>query len=194
MKRDFKGVWIPKEVWENTVLSITEKVLLIEINSLDGKAGCFASNAHFQQFLNISESTVKRSIRSLAKQGYISIPNYTETRVIKSNLKTIIEKQTMKVSLKSLADDANKHPLIQRIEKEMPTVSRLPTKMTNANAEKLISVYGEQLVYEVLQDMENWKGLKGKTSAYLTCSKWCKKRVEDDNRRGSYNSGSGMVY
>jgi hypothetical protein len=33
--RDFKGVWIPKEIWINTDLSIIEKVLLVEIDSLD---------------------------------------------------------------------------------------------------------------------------------------------------------------
>ena len=27
MNRDFKGVWIPKEIWENENLNLTEKVL-----------------------------------------------------------------------------------------------------------------------------------------------------------------------
>ena len=45
--RDFKGVWIPKEIWLNTDLSIIEKVLLVEIDSLDNSdRGCFASNEY----------------------------------------------------------------------------------------------------------------------------------------------------
>ena len=37
MNRDFKGVWIPKEVWLDDKLSWMEKLFLVEIDSLDGK-------------------------------------------------------------------------------------------------------------------------------------------------------------
>ena len=51
--RDFKGVWIPKEIWLNTDLSIIEKVLLVEIDSLDNSdRGCFASNEYLAK-LNV---------------------------------------------------------------------------------------------------------------------------------------------
>ena len=44
-ERDFKGVWIPKEVWLDTRLSMIEKGILVEIDSLDfSESGCFASN------------------------------------------------------------------------------------------------------------------------------------------------------
>ena len=35
--RDFKGIWIPKEIWESEQLSIMEKVLFVEIHSLDNE-------------------------------------------------------------------------------------------------------------------------------------------------------------
>ena len=38
--RDFKGIWIPKEIWESEQLSIMEKVLFVEIHSLDNERGC----------------------------------------------------------------------------------------------------------------------------------------------------------
>jgi len=34
MNRDFKGVWIPKEVWINKDLTWMEKLFLVEIDSL----------------------------------------------------------------------------------------------------------------------------------------------------------------
>ena len=34
-KRDFKGVWIPKEIWLSTDLKVMEKLILVEIDSLD---------------------------------------------------------------------------------------------------------------------------------------------------------------
>lgn len=40
--RDFKGVWIPKEVWLDTRLNALDKVILTEIDSLDnGERGCY---------------------------------------------------------------------------------------------------------------------------------------------------------
>jgi len=35
MERNFKGIWIPKEIWLNEKLSLQEKVFLVEIASLD---------------------------------------------------------------------------------------------------------------------------------------------------------------
>ncbi len=37
--RDFKGIWIPKEIWLSDQLSLMEKILLVEIHSLDNERG-----------------------------------------------------------------------------------------------------------------------------------------------------------
>jgi hypothetical protein len=72
--RDFKGVWIPKEIWLNTDLSIIEKVLLVEIDSLDNsKRGCFASNEYLAKFVQLSESRVAHIISDLKKREYIVV-------------------------------------------------------------------------------------------------------------------------
>ena len=46
--RDFKGIWISKEIWLSKDLSLMEKVLFVEIVSLDNERGCFASNRHIR--------------------------------------------------------------------------------------------------------------------------------------------------
>jgi len=70
--RDFKGVWIKKEIWLNTDLSIIEKVLLVEIDSLDNSdRGCFASNEYLASFVQLSEGRVANIIVDLKKRGYI---------------------------------------------------------------------------------------------------------------------------
>ncbi len=43
-ERDFKDVWIPREIWLSTELSLMEKVLFVKIHSLDNERGCFASS------------------------------------------------------------------------------------------------------------------------------------------------------
>ena len=71
--RDFKGVWIPKEVWLNPNLSIIEKCLLVEIDSLDNsQKGCFASNEYLANFFKLSESRMANVISDLKKRGFIN--------------------------------------------------------------------------------------------------------------------------
>jgi hypothetical protein len=70
--RDFKGVWIPKEIWLNTNLSILEKVLLVEIDSLDNSdRGCFASNEYLAKFVQLSEGRVANIISDLKKRKFL---------------------------------------------------------------------------------------------------------------------------
>jgi len=70
--RDFKGVWIPKEIWLNTDLSIIEKVLLVEIDSLDNsERGCFASNEYLASFVQLSEGRVANIISDLKKRKFL---------------------------------------------------------------------------------------------------------------------------
>ncbi len=68
MNRDFKGVWIPKDVWLDHNLSWMEKLLLVEIDSLDAEKGCFASNGYFGEFFNLSPSRISEMVSSLVSK------------------------------------------------------------------------------------------------------------------------------
>ena len=76
LKRGFKGVWIPAEIWLNYDLNIMEKAFFMEIDSLDNEDGCFASNDHFSKFSGLSKSRCSEIIKSLEKKGAITI-SYT---------------------------------------------------------------------------------------------------------------------
>ena len=88
MNRDFKGVWIPKDVYLNPNLSLTEKILLVEIQSLDmSNAGCFASNDYFAEFLGCTKTTISLGIKKLKELGYIYQESFDgRKRVLKSSL------------------------------------------------------------------------------------------------------------
>ena len=73
VNRDFKGVWIPRVVWLDKNLSWVEKLLLVEIDSLDNKDGCWASNKYFADFFDLSKDRVSKLISSLSKKEYISV-------------------------------------------------------------------------------------------------------------------------
>ena len=75
--RDFKGVWIPKEVWLDDRLSAVAKIILVEIDSLDStERGCWASNQHIAKFCQVSERTVSSAISKLKDLGYIYVQSF----------------------------------------------------------------------------------------------------------------------
>jgi hypothetical protein len=72
MNRDFKGVWIPKDIWLDENLTWMEKLLLVEIDSLDAEKVCFASNDYFAKFFQLSKSRISDLIGQLVSKGYIT--------------------------------------------------------------------------------------------------------------------------
>ena len=87
-ERDFKGVWIPKRVWLDEELTMLDKGILIEIDSLDmGGDGCWASNEYLARFCGCSECKVSLAISKLVKLGYIRVESFDgRRRKIKSCL------------------------------------------------------------------------------------------------------------
>jgi hypothetical protein len=49
-----------------------EKLLLVEIDSLDAEKGCFASNDYFAKFFQLSKSRISDLIGQLVSKGYIT--------------------------------------------------------------------------------------------------------------------------
>ena len=84
--REFKGLWIPREIWLSRELTMHEKVLLAEINVLSRANGCWAQNQHFAEFFGISERRVQVILKALKEKGYIRIEYIykTGTREIKN--------------------------------------------------------------------------------------------------------------
>lgn len=73
MHREFKGIWIPKEIWLNEKLSLREKCLLVEIDSLsNGKKGCFATNEYLGNFLGISSGSLANLLTDMRKRNLIN--------------------------------------------------------------------------------------------------------------------------
>lgn len=86
-KREFRGIWFPASVWLDDNLTAIEKFILMEIDSLDGEKGCYASNKYLSDFCQCSESTVSRAITKLRGLGYIRIESFDgRTRVLHSCL------------------------------------------------------------------------------------------------------------
>lgn len=86
-ERDFKGIWIPSHVWLDERLNALEKVILAEIDSLDGEHGCWASNDYISQFCQCSASKVSKAVSKLTELGYIRVESFNgRSRVLRSSL------------------------------------------------------------------------------------------------------------
>ncbi|SDP83038.1 conserved phage C-terminal domain-containing protein [Clostridium gasigenes] len=92
MDRAFKGVWIPAKGWLDKGLTLTEKVFLVEISSLDGINGCYAGNTHFMTFSGLSKGRCSGVIKALKTKGYINI------KMIYKNDNKTVERRIIKVN------------------------------------------------------------------------------------------------
>ena len=82
-ERQFKGIWIPSEIWLTTELSLQEKVVLVEIDSLEDEVkGCFASNKYFANFFKLSPGRISQIITNLSKKQYIEVSYVKEGKEI----------------------------------------------------------------------------------------------------------------
>jgi hypothetical protein len=72
--RDFKGAFIPKDIWCNRDLSGDEKLMWGEIFALDNAFGCIASNEHFMEMFGFNnDRKAQRIIKSLKDKDYITV-------------------------------------------------------------------------------------------------------------------------
>lgn len=92
--RKFRGIWIPGEIWFEKSLNPIEKIILVEIDSLDqSENGCWATNKHIAELCQCSETTVSKSISKLVKLGYLEVKAFNgRSRFLKSRLSNF-EKQ-----------------------------------------------------------------------------------------------------
>lgn len=86
MERDFKGIWISKEIWLDTRLNSLEKCILAEIDSLDSEErGCYASNDYLAEFCQCSATKVSKAISKLIELEYLFFESFDgRQRVLKS--------------------------------------------------------------------------------------------------------------
>lgn len=118
-KREFKGVWFPAEVWLDERLTALEKIILIEIDSLDGEDGCYASNEYLAKFCQCSQSKVSSAIAKLKKLGYIRVKSFDGRKRTLESCLTFSIGQTNKKE-KSAQQNLEERVLIEttRLEKK----------------------------------------------------------------------------
>lgn len=124
LKRDFKGIWIPRELWEDENMTKMEMLLFVELDSLSsyGK-GCFASNKYLSKFLHVSSSRISQLISSLTEKEYIKV----KLIYAKDNPKQVIKREIYPINylnrvVNKLSDptENTKSPYLENCEDSVP--------------------------------------------------------------------------
>ena len=142
MSRDFKGIWIPKDIWLTKNLTLQEKVFLAEIDSLDNEEGCFAGNKHFSDLFGLSKTRVSLVIKSLIEKEAI-----TSTIIYKEGTKQIL-KRVLKVSYRGYLRNV-KYPTQGKL-KDIHTINN-----TTNNTNKRETSFSDEIekTFETIVDL-----------------------------------------
>jgi len=72
---NFTGIWIPKNIWFDSEISVMEKFFYAEAVGLSalGKKGCYAGNSHFTKILGVSTARISQLIKSLSDKKYMTV-------------------------------------------------------------------------------------------------------------------------
>jgi len=194
MERNFKGVWIPKEVYLNKELSWSEKILFIEIDSLDNEKGCFASNDYFADFIGVSNTRISKMTSKLKEQGLIRQESFDgRQRVLHSIMKydkADLNKSSKQNDTKVQSRDEQKFKHNNIPNNPPNNIKEVAVKITYADNVKMLEVeytklitqYTKIVIDEKIIDLSLWKGSKGKNtkSDYLTLLTWLRKDTKSN--------------
>ena len=94
MNNNCKEIRVLTEILQVKDLTITEKMILSQIDALDQKEGCFASNNYFAELFLLSKTQISKIISDLKKKGWISVKY-----VNKKNTKAIEKRDYSNIDL-----------------------------------------------------------------------------------------------
>lgn len=143
--RDFKGVWISREIWLDSRLSALEKIIFVEIDSLDnGEKGCFASNKYLADFCQCSERKVCDAISKLKEYGYIYVSSFDgRSRVLRSCLaknaslaREKCEAETQKVRHNNIDNNKANNKVTKERKKEASTYDLIIAELVTDSSVK----------------------------------------------------------
>lgn len=166
MAKEFKGVWIPKEIYQDRELNPTEKLILSDIATL---GEYFKSNETIAIEVGVAQCTVTRSIKKFEKLGYIKTQYNGRTRLIKlrSTLSKLL-KQTKQIAeadyanclhsiqdSKQLSKHISKGVVYPFQEKEFKDTWKIWIEERRANQYKKYTERAEQGALHKLQKISN---------------------------------------
>ena len=191
-ERDFKGIWIPKEIWTDKNLTIMEKVFLVEIDSLDNSSGCYASNKYFSDFFEISKGRCTQIIKELEAKGYIKIKLERDGKQITRRVIRVVNKLNRVVSKLNRGSEKTKQGYLENDEENNTSLNSPSSSNTSDrfNYSNVIEIYHRtcpelskirELTSNRQKTLKAWGNLEEMTEVFEKVSK--SKFLNGDNDR-----------
>ena len=186
-------------------LNSNELICYAVINgfSQDGKSLYMGSLAYLQKWMNVTQPTVIKALKSLVEKGliikhevvennvkscYYQIDKRTKETLVGGTKETLVnnkknnnkEKTSIDIDVKNDAEasaqsDEEKY-FYNYLKENCPFVYKMQVPLTYAQYKKVCTKYSREKIWETLDAMNNWKELnKKRRYAYKTLLVWLEK-------------------
>ena len=136
-KRQFTGVWLPREVLEDERLKGTEKILYAEIASF-GEKGCWKKSEELMSLTGMRTSAFQASCRRLVEFGYITQSREYGRIVRRSNIGFLADPESHPVEKQRV------HPVEKQRVHIDNTIDNTKNNINSEVSKKLLDLLNEK--------------------------------------------------
>ena len=136
-KRQFTGVWLPREVLEDERLKGTEKILYAEIASF-GEKGCWKKSEELMSLTGMRTSAFQVSCRRLVEFGYITQSREYGRMVRRSNIGFLADPESHPVEKQRV------HPVEKQRVHIDNTIDNTKNNINSEVSKKLLDLLNEK--------------------------------------------------
>ena len=136
-KRQFTGVWLPREVLEDERLKGTEKILYAEIASF-GEKGCWKKSEELMSLTGMRTSAFQASCRRLVEFGYITQSREYGRMVRRSNIGFLADSESHPVEKQRV------HPVEKQRVHIDNTIDNTKNNINSEVSKKLLDLLNEK--------------------------------------------------
>ena len=136
-KRQFTGVWLPREVLEDKRLKGTEKILYAEIASF-GEKGCWKKSEELMSLTGMRTSAFQASCRRLVEFGYITQSREYGRMVRRSNIGFLADPESHPVEKQRV------HPVEKQRVHIDNTIDNTKNNINSEVSKKLLDLLNEK--------------------------------------------------
>lgn len=136
-KRQFTGVWLPREVLEDERLKGTEKILYAEIASF-GEKGCWKKSEELMSLTGMRTSAFQASCRRLVEFGYITQSREYGRMVRRSNIGFLADSESHPVEKQRV------HPVEKQRVHIDNTIDNTKNNINSEVSKKLLGLLNEK--------------------------------------------------
>ena len=144
-KRQFTGVWLPREVLEDERLKGTEKILYAEIASF-GEKGCWKKSEELMSLTGMRTSAFQASCRRLVEFGYITQSREYGRMVRRSNIGFLADSESHPVEKQRVhpVEKQRVHPVEKQRVHIDNTIDNTKNNINSEVSKKLLDLLNEK--------------------------------------------------